>query len=88
MKKVEVWKSTEPEVLEKMPFAQKYEGYVVDLIRALSKQVKFKYNMYIVEDGAYGAQLPNGEWNGMIRDLIDHVRNTPILIYIINTATK
>ena len=52
MKKVEVWKSTEPEVLEKMPFAQKYEGYVVDLIRALSKQVKFKYNMYIVEDGA------------------------------------
>ena len=75
MKKVEVWKSTEPEVLEKMPFAQKYEGYVVDLIRALSKQVKFKYNMYIVEDGAYGAQLPNGEWNGMIRDLIDHVRN-------------
>ena len=80
MKKVEVWKSTEPEVLEKMPFAQKYEGYVVDLIRALSKQVKFKYNMYIVEDGAYGAQLPNGEWNGMIRDLIDHVRNVLITI--------
>jgi len=36
--------------------------------------------MYIVEDGAYGAQLPNGEWNGMIRDLIDHVRNIPITI--------
>ena len=29
----------------KAAFSTLYEGYVVDLIKALSKQVKFKYEM-------------------------------------------
>lgn len=59
------------ETVARMSFAEKYEGYVVDLIKKLSQEVKFKYEMYIVEDGAYGA-FKNGMWNGMIKDLIDH----------------
>ena len=75
MKIGKVWDgSKEPEEIEKMVFAAKYEGYVVDLIRALAKEVKFKYRMYIVEDQQYGAYDENTKtWNGMIRDLIDHV---------------
>ena len=65
----------QPEEIEKMVFAAKYEGYVVDLIKALAKEVKFKYEMYIVADKAYGAyNEKTGQWNGMIRDLIDRVR--------------
>ena len=75
MKKQEVWASKEQEALEVMPFSEKYEGYVVDLIRELKKEVKFNYRMYIVADQAYGAyDEKTGLWNGMIRDLIDHVR--------------
>ena len=63
-----------PETIARMSFAEKYEGYVVDLIKKLSQDVKFKYEMYIVEDEAYGAfDEKTGLWNGMIKDLIDHV---------------
>ena len=65
--------SVEPETLEKMPFPQKYEGYVVDLIRELAHEVKFKYEMYNVEDEEYGRQREDGSWTGMIGDLISHV---------------
>jgi len=74
MKKKEVWASKEPEALEAMQFSEKYEGYVVDLIRELGSEVKFKYKMYIVADKNYGSYNElTGTWNGMIRDLIDHV---------------
>ena len=64
----------EEEERAKAAFSTLYEGYVVDLIKALSKQVKFKYEMYIVADGAYGAyNEKTGKWNGMIADLINHV---------------
>merc|ERR1712165_169660 len=56
----------EEEERAKAAFSTLYEGYVVDLIKALSKQVKFKYEMYIVADGAYGAYNEKNrkvEWN-------------------------
>ena len=62
------------ETIERMSFAEKYEGYVVDLIKNLSQEVKFKYEMYLVADGEYGRINPKtGLWTGMIKDLIDHV---------------
>ena len=66
--------SVEPETLEKMPFPEKYEGYVVDLIRELSKEVRFKYEMYKVADDQYGRyDQASGTWDGMIGDLVAHV---------------
>ena len=41
------------------------EGLV---LQELSKEVKFKYEFYMVEGGGYGA-LKNGRWTGMIADL-------------------
>ena len=34
----------------------------------LSKEVKFKYEFYLVEGGGYGS-FKNGRWTGMIADL-------------------
>ena len=61
------------EAQERLSFEEKYEGYVLDFVYALSEKLKFKYQFHIVGDGKYGSQLPNGEWNGMIRELQDQV---------------
>ena len=75
----------EEEERAKAAFSTLYEGYVVDLIKALSKQVKFKYEMYIVADGNYGAlNEQTGKWNGMIADLINHVSSALVIGYIIS----
>eukprot|EP00092_Neocalanus_flemingeri_P008205 GFUD01008847.1.p1 GENE.GFUD01008847.1~~GFUD01008847.1.p1 ORF type:complete len:922 (+),score=198.85 GFUD01008847.1:309-3074(+) len=57
-----------PEALQRMSFEEKYEGFCVDLIKELSKEVKFKYKFYLVEGGGYGS-FKNGRWTGMIADL-------------------
>ncbi|XP_013790790.1 glutamate receptor ionotropic, kainate 1-like, partial [Limulus polyphemus] len=48
----------------------RYEGYCVDLIFELSRQLGFKYRFKLVEDNAYGIKNDKGEWNGMIGELI------------------
>jgi len=58
----------EPEALKRMSFEEKYEGFCVDLIKELAKEVQFKYTFYLVEGGGYGS-FKNGRWTGMIADL-------------------
>ena len=48
-----------------------WEGYCVDLISEISEILGFKYEFYPAPNNAYGS-LRNGEWNGMIRELLDH----------------
>ncbi|TRY56884.1 hypothetical protein DNTS_028950, partial [Danionella cerebrum] len=51
----------------------RFEGYCVDLLRELAAILGFSYEIRLVEDGKYGAQEENtGQWNGMVRELIDH----------------
>lgn len=48
-----------------------YKGYVADLLKALSKQIGFKYNIQLVADGRYGT--PNnttGTWSGMMGEVV------------------
>ena len=55
-----------------MSFEEKYEGYVIEFVKYLAEEVKFKYKFQLVGDGKYGGLNPKtGEWNGMIRELID-----------------
>ncbi|GIX71051.1 glutamate receptor ionotropic, kainate 3 [Caerostris darwini] len=49
----------------------RYEGYCVDLIEAIADDLKFQYKIKEVDDGSYGRKNDLGEWNGMIRELID-----------------
>ena len=52
---------------------QGYEGYCIDLLNELAKNLKFTFEIYTVPDGLYGAETINGTWNGMIGELISEV---------------
>lgn len=54
----------------------RFEGYCLDLLKELSNILGFSYEVKLVSDGKYGAQNDKGEWNGMVRELIDHVRTS------------
>lgn len=50
----------------------RFEGFGIELIDKLSQRLGFNYTFKLQEDGAYGS--PNketGEWDGMIRELMD-----------------
>ncbi|XP_022241144.1 glutamate receptor ionotropic, kainate 2-like [Limulus polyphemus] len=49
----------------------RYEGYCVDLIEEISKVLGFKYKFREAADRTYGKRNEWGEWNGMIRELIE-----------------
>lgn len=57
---------------------RRFEGYCVDLLAEVSRILGFSYEIRLVEDGKYGAQDEKGQWNGMIRELIDHVSEKPL----------
>ena len=48
----------------------RFEGYGIDLIEELSKILQFKYTFQLVKDKAYGVKNKNGEWNGMIGEIL------------------
>jgi len=51
--------------------AIEFEGYCVDLIDEIAGILGFKYELYPAPNNAYGS-FKNGEWDGMIRELLDH----------------
>uniref|UniRef100_A0A8D0L836 Glutamate receptor n=1 Tax=Sphenodon punctatus TaxID=8508 RepID=A0A8D0L836_SPHPU len=50
----------------------RFEGYCLDLLKELSNILGFIYEVKLVSDGKYGAQNDKGEWNGIVKELIDH----------------
>ncbi|XP_024122285.1 glutamate receptor ionotropic, kainate 1 isoform X2 [Oryzias melastigma] len=56
----------------------RYEGYCMDLLKELSNILGFTYEVRLVGDGKYGAQNDKGEWNGMVRELIEHVADLAV----------
>lgn len=62
----------------------KFEGFCIDLLEAISKSLGFKYNLYEVPDKKFGAEnTTTGEWNGLVREIIDkvnHKRNNRVKI--------
>jgi ionotropic glutamate receptor len=50
-----------------------YRGYCIDMIEKIKEIVDFRYSMYEVPDQTYGSINEQGEWNGLIRELIDGV---------------
>lgn len=64
----------------------RYEGFCIDLLRAIARMVNFEYSIQLVPDGKYGVfDYESGEWNGIVRQLMDKVRwdSTYILFYFI-----
>jgi ionotropic glutamate receptor len=53
----------------------RFYGFCVDVLESISKEVGFDYLLDLVPDRKYGARDPStGQWNGMVRELIQHVR--------------
>lgn len=48
-----------------------FKGYCIDLIDEIAKIVGFDYDIKEVEDGKFGNMNEKGEWNGVVRKLID-----------------
>lgn len=54
----------------------RFYGFCVDILDRISKEVGFDYILDLVPDKKYGVKDPKtGEWNGMVRQLISHVRS-------------
>lgn len=52
----------------------RYEGYSLDLIDAISKILGFKYVFELVPDNNYGNYNPETKkWDGLVRHLLDRV---------------
>ncbi|XP_050546759.1 ionotropic receptor 25a [Daktulosphaira vitifoliae] len=49
----------------------KFKGYCIDLIEEIKKQIGFEYEIYIAPDNSFGHMDDNGQWNGMIKELIE-----------------
>jgi len=56
------------EAKERMSFEERYEGFSVDLTKALAKTVKFKFKFQLEPTNSNGA-FKNGKWTGMIGEL-------------------
>lgn len=52
----------------------RYEGFCIDLLKEIAGMVGFEYRIELVPDGKYGViDLETGEWNGIVRQLMDKV---------------
>lgn len=53
----------------------RFEGFAIDLIHALSVMLEFNYEFRLQEDGVYGNyDNDTNSWSGMIGELINRVR--------------
>lgn len=61
------------ESAEKLSGNERFEGFGIDLIHELSLTLGFNYTFHLQHNGVYGSKDSNGEWNGMIKELLEHV---------------
>ncbi|XP_069016299.1 glutamate receptor ionotropic, NMDA 2C-like [Embiotoca jacksoni] len=45
------------------------KGFCIDILKKLSKTIKFSYDLYLVTNGKHG-KLVRGTWNGMIGEVV------------------
>ncbi|XP_003216676.2 glutamate receptor ionotropic, NMDA 3A [Anolis carolinensis] len=66
-------------------FKQCCYGYCIDLLEKLAEDMNFDFDLYIVGDGKYGA-LKNGQWTGLVGDLLAGTAHMAVTSFSINTA--
>ncbi|KAL1516627.1 hypothetical protein ABEB36_000512 [Hypothenemus hampei] len=79
-------------MLKSSPYSQnhdRYEGFCIDLLRELASMVGFEYRIELVPDGKYGAiDLETGEWNGIVRQLMEKKADLAVGSMTINYARE
>ena len=53
---------------------EKFVGYIPDLIARLSQMLNFEYELKHVKDGKYGSIGANGNWTGLIGEVLAKVK--------------
>lgn len=59
-----------------------FEGFCIDLLAKLAERIEklfrtpFKYELHLVQDGKFGSIGEDGEWNGMIGELLNNVKTS------------
>lgn len=48
----------------------RYIGYCVDLTKKIAEIVNFTYELRLVKDGRFGGRDANGNWDGIVGELI------------------
>ncbi|KAM9299245.1 putative glutamate receptor [Gastrophryne carolinensis] len=73
--KLKISKTLTITTILEQPFVMKgesdaLEGYAVDLLAELAQTLGFNYTLHVVKDGRYGAKDQEGNWNGMVGEVI------------------
>lgn len=64
----------------------RFEGFCIDLLKAIAAQVGFHYKIEVVPDNMYGVYNPETEtWNGIVRELMERVRNYYFLFFFLHS---
>ncbi|XP_033607885.1 glutamate receptor ionotropic, kainate 2 isoform X12 [Cryptotermes secundus] len=67
----------------------RYEGFCIDLLKEIAAMVGFEYHIELVPDGKYGVyDLESGEWNGIVRQLMDKKADLAVGSMTINYARE
>lgn len=61
---------------------KKYQGYSIDVLDALSNYLGFKYEIYVAPDHKYGSLQPDGQWNGLIGELVFKVSERQFFFFV------
>ncbi|RNA18160.1 Glutamate receptor kainate 2 [Brachionus plicatilis] len=64
----------------------RFEGFCIDLLDALAELCNFNYTIHKVSDNKYGTQNKNGEWNGLVKEIIDNKADMALASLTINLA--
>lgn len=50
----------------------RFEGFCIDLLKAIAQQVGFQYRIELVPDNMYGVFIPEtNSWNGIVQELME-----------------
>ncbi|KAJ8668853.1 hypothetical protein QAD02_000112, partial [Eretmocerus hayati] len=67
----------------------RFEGFCIDLLREIATMVGFAYRIELVPDGKYGVfDYETGEWNGIVRQLMDKKADLAVGSMTINYARE
>ncbi|CAI9537623.1 unnamed protein product [Staurois parvus] len=64
------------------------EGYAIDFLSELAQSLGFNYTLHIVKDGKYGAKDQEGNWNGMVGEIIRKEADLAIAPLTITTVRE
>ncbi|XP_064623667.1 glutamate receptor ionotropic, kainate 2-like isoform X2 [Lineus longissimus] len=66
----------------------RFEGYCADLLVELQKLVNFEYEIYFTPDDKFGTEDEDGNWDGMIRELMIGNASMSVSPLIISTERE